>query len=305
MKNKTSSDREKSLTVKQTFSVYNDILKKWFKPKKRDTKTDKLLSYIYPISLITIVVITIVIYLFGKIKGKGWKWNEYLLLLIPVQLGGYIWTTELQTFDPAFPAWSYLPWTYSLIEVFKGTVLEDIWFFPVAALPLYACFVLIEHHSKKIKDFKHRSTISFLFLALICLIDYFFLVLTERFSWTTHQLFFPVAFVGYIVLWFKNVVHIKLVVLLVLIMSAFGFVWNFICVDLGRLIGLEFLSSWYYAAGKTGGDFLQSGVYVSKAKYPIAWILMSPVSMVIYMPLMGSWFGYVYLKLLREWRKVK
>ena len=233
-------------------------------------------------------------------KKKGWSWYEFLILNIPITLLGWIWMYDLQTWDKTIGAWMYQDMTFSGIEPWKGTALADFFFYTVTCLISYAVVVVTIFNHHKVPDYKNRKQIGFLYWIIYFAIFYFFFTLTERNSYITGWLFCIPTLIMFPVV--RDYCNIRLMIRLVLILTVFGFVWNFLLVDLGRLVGWDWFSCWWYTF-KIDGQWVHSGVYMDKNTWPIFWAWNSPISMVIFMPIGGASFCYTLIVFMRWWNE--
>ena len=137
----------------------------------------------------------------------------------------------------------------------------------------------------------------FLFWTVMYLIFYFFLVITEFCSFTNGFLLslpFAIMF-----LHLREYINIKVLLSFGLGLIIFGWLWNFLFVDFGRIMGWPWFISWAYEI-YSHGKVIHSDVYLNKELHPNFWIVGSPISMSVYLPIAGTFFSPIFI-MCRRW----
>lgn len=278
--------------------IFNKKNKKNLEENYPLKKENKPFSWLYPAFLISFLVIGVVA--IWKYR-KRISFSAILSLMILTGIGGYFWTIAAQS-NGDIPAWFFFPWVWSGIEPFEGLALIDILFFPLSTLMGVAVYYFWKISVEtKLKDFNDPHAPLNIFYSLYVLSILVVVLFTNYFG-IMNNIFFGVPGVCLLTAFlFLKDRHVKGFFLFVLTMAIFGFIWNFISVDMLPLIGqktdhnLNSFSSWAYGIYTTNG-FQHSTVYLDKNLYPQAWIFNSPVTMVVDMPFKGSVLIYLALE---------
>lgn len=235
------------------------------------TLIQKIIGYGYPIMLVFISLVSII----GTVKSK-WNWKIFFPIFLICTISGWFWGIYIETYDPNFPGWLFLPWSITNIEFIL--TLEDWLFYPVCTLLFFFVFVSIKRTANDSK-FSHKLICQFFHIVLTFFFCYFSAVCGQSLC---YQCAIP-AIILFFYAWDNwNVKHyLKFISLLVI----FEIFWDYFAVSwLSYIPGMSWASQWVYITFDVQNNYLHSSVFLDYSKFKWAWIFKNPIEIT-------PWFG--------------
>lgn len=267
-----------------------------------------MMSHLYPLMLIIFITIPLVVIIKRKDLREEWNWFEFICMTLFCTVNGYGWMDDLMFYIKQYvenpeiiPIWGYNPWNISWLEPWAGAVLEDVVFYPATSFDMYFGYIFVKRMA--LKDFKYRLQINAVLFLVNWTVVYFFWSHTGYFSETTIWLFSIITVPLWVCVF--PYIHVKKMVLILIFGLVFGCGMNFIGVELGMLLGMDWAIGWWYKWEITADGVVKqihSPAYISYEDHPAYWLMRSPASV----PILLSWTGAIfYYMMLEAWRFLK